>query len=180
METLSSLKQIEGRLALIGDKVTTLGTKLEDLVFRAMKIASTKKNGGKSTDTMYTYDLQVFRRDLRNFSHEVASLPAQMGGIEREAHYDESCVKYAQSVWRVSDRLSKALGSLHSQACLAHSHIRESDAKIEAWYIVQEIEQMAEKGKMLPNAANKIVVIVSSPPAGHAAPPPAAPSAPQQ
>lgn len=163
METLSALKQVEGRLMTVTDKITTLSAKLEDLTFRAQRIASCKKNGTKSTDTMFTYDLQVFRRDLRTFSHDVGSLPGAVGSIEREAAYNETAVKFASSVWRVCDRLSKALGSLHTQACLAHSHIRESDARIEAWYIVQEIEQMAEKGKVLPTAANKILIRVSTP-----------------
>lgn len=184
METLSALKQTEGRLMLVTDKVSGLSSKLEDLVFRAMRIASVKKNGGKSTDTMFTYDLQVFRRDLRAFSADIGSLPSAIGSIERTASYDEACVKFASSCWRTCDRLSKALGSLHNQALLAHSHIRESDAKIEAFYIVQEIEQMAEKGKMLPNAANKILIVVSTPTqpgSGHApaaAPPPTAPPTP--
>jgi len=162
METISALKQTEGRLLLVTDKVTTLSAKLEDLTFRAQRIATAKKNGAKSNDSMFTYDLQNFRRDLRTFSHEVASLPSAIGSIERGAVFDEGAVKFASSVWRVCDRLNKALAALHNQALMAHSHIRESDARIEAWYVVQEIEQMAEKGKVLPNSANKILIRVST------------------
>ena len=110
---------------------------------------------------MFTTDLQVFRRELRDFGHEVASLPSLIGGIERAAAADENAVKPASAVWRCCDRVNKSLETLHNQACLAHQHIRESDAKIEAWYIIQEIEQMAEKGKALPPAANKILLRVS-------------------
>jgi hypothetical protein len=166
METISALKQAEGRLLQISDKVTTMSAKLEDIVFRAQRIAAAKKNGGHSTDTMFLYDLQAFRRELRTFSHDIGSLPSSIASIERTAAFEEAAMKFASSVWRVSDRLSKALGALHTQAALAHGHIRESDARVEAWFILQELEQMAEKGKVLPNAANKIVIIVSTPPAG--------------
>ena len=163
METVTALKQAEGQLLLVADKIRAFSAKLEDLVFRAQRIAASRKNGVKPMDTMYSYDLQNFRRDMRTFSNEVAALPSIVNGIERMARFDERCVKPASSVWRACGRLNSALATLRDQACLAHSHIRESDARIEAWYIVQETEQLADKGKMLPEAANKILIRVSTP-----------------
>lgn len=164
MELLSALKQAESTLTLISDRVGVLKAKLEDLVFRAQKIAQLKKAGGNSTDSMFGYDLQAFRRDVRTFSHEVSALPTTLGGIERTAVYDENAAKLASSLMRLADRLRKALEGLYDQALMAHSHIRESDHKVEAWYIVQEVEQMAEKGKLLPTIANKVLIVVSTPP----------------
>ena len=171
METDSALKQVEGRLMLVTDKVTTLGAKLEEFVFRAQRIASAKKKNQKSNDTMFTYDLQSFRREIRTLSLDLESMPAAVNSIERSAKYSESSVKIASAVWRCCDRLNKSLQILADRSLLAHHHIRESDAKMEAWYVAQEIGQLAEKGKPLPTAANKIVIIVSTPPAGAAEPP---------
>lgn len=166
MEQLPALKQMESTLTMITERTGVLHGKLEDLLFRAQKIASAKKSGGSPTDSMFGYDLQAFRRDVRNFGHEVSALPTAMGLIERNAVYDETSVKFASSLMRLADRLRKALESLADNARLAHNHIRESDHKVEAWYVVQEVDQLAEKGKALPTIANKILIAVSTKTAG--------------
>jgi hypothetical protein len=165
MELLSALKQCEGTLSLTGDKISTLAGKLEDLLFRAQRIAAAKKNNLKSTDTMFGYDLQNLRRDIRSFSNDMGGLPTVIGSIERTAVYDEGALRYAQSVMRLAERVAKLVKALADQALLAHTHIRESDSKIEAWYLVQEAEQLAQRGQTLPSIANKIVIKVSTPPA---------------
>ena len=98
METISAIKQTESRLLTISEKITNLGAKLEGIVFRAQRIAAAKKKGDKSSDTMFSYDLQGFRRDLRNFSHDIASLPSALGNIERTAAFDETAIKFAASI----------------------------------------------------------------------------------
>lgn len=164
METASALKQAESTLTLVGDKINAISGKLEDIVFRAQRIAACKKNNMKSTDTMFGYDLQHLRSDIRNFGNEIGGLPTVVGGIERASEYDENAVKGAQSVARLCERVSKLIKSLADQAALAHSHIRESDSKVEAWYLVQETEQLADRAKTLPTIAAKIVLRVSTPP----------------
>lgn len=166
MDQLPALKQMESTLAMTTERTGVLHGKLEDLLFRAQKIASLKKSGGNSMDSMFGYDLQTFRRDVRNFSHEVGALPTALGTIERSAVFDEPSAKLASSVMRYADRLRKALENLADNARLAHSHIRESDHKVEAWYVTQEVDQLAEKGKALPTIANKILIICSTRPAG--------------
>lgn len=163
MEQLSALKQAESTLSLTGDKITNLSSKLEDLLFRAQRIAAAKKNNLKSTDTMFGYDLQNLRRDIRSFSTEMAGLPNMIGTIERMAAFDEGAVRYAQSVMRLCERVSKLVKALEDQARVAHQHIRESDHKIEAWYLVQEVEQLAQRAQTLPTIANKVVIRVSTP-----------------
>ncbi len=164
METLSALKQAESTLSLVGDKINNLSAKIEDVVFRAQRLASAKKNNLKSPDTMFGYDLQNLRRDVRTFTNEIGSLPNVIGGIERAAEYNEDAIRYAQSVMRLCERVSKQAKSLADQAQIAHNHIRESDFKIEAWYLAQETEQLAQRAQTLPTSANKIVLRVSSPP----------------
>ncbi|MBI3554497.1 MAG: hypothetical protein HY077_18540 [Elusimicrobia bacterium] len=157
-----------GDSSITADRISALHGKLEDLLFRAQRIASSEKNKLKSMDTMFGYDLQNFRREVRTFSHEIGGLPNLLGGIERAASFDEASVRPAQSVMRIADRLSKSLRTFHDHALLAHSHIRAADHKIEAWYLVQEVEQMSQKGQSLPTIANKVVIRVSTPPAGPA------------
>ena len=172
MELLSGLKQAESTSSITSDRVSALKGKLEDLLFRAQRIAAAQKAKMPVMDTMFGYDLQNFRREVRTFSHEVGALPNLIGGLERTAEFSEPAIRLAQSVMRIADRLSKSLRSIHDLACLAHSHIRASDHKIEAWYLVQEVEEMAQKGQTMPTAANKIVIKVSTPPAGVAPSPP--------
>lgn len=169
MDTVPALKQMEGVLSVTGDRATALKSKIEDLLFRAQRIAAAAKNNMPSTDTMFGYDLQHFRRDVRAFSQELTSLPTVMGSIERTAEYDEQAVKFATGVMRMSTRLSQIMKSLHDAALLAHQHIRANDQKIEAWYMAQEVEELAQKAQGLPATANKIVIAVSTPKGGAAA-----------
>jgi nucleotide-binding universal stress UspA family protein len=171
METTSGLKQMEGQLSMLADRVTMIKAKLEDLLFRAQRIANAQKNNMTHNDTMFGYDLQHFRRDIRTFGMEISALPSVLGAIERTATYDEKAAKFAQSVMRLASRAAQSLKALHDTACLAHQHIRNAEHKIEAWYIAQEIEEMAQKGQALPSSANKIVIATSTPPRGAGAPP---------
>ncbi|MDX6767993.1 MAG: hypothetical protein SF051_00560 [Elusimicrobiota bacterium] len=175
MDTLPALKQMEGTLSVTGDRATALKGKIEELMFRAQRISAAAKNNMPSTDTMFGYDLQHVRRDVRAFSQELTSLPTIMGSIERTATYDEKAVKFATGVMRMCTRLSQIMKSLLDCANIAHQHIRANDQKIEAWYMAQEVEELSQKAQGLPATANKIVILVSTPPAGAA---PAAPAAP--
>ena len=175
MELVAGLKQLEGNLSMMADRIVTVKAKLEDLLFRAQRISASAKNNMPNNDTMYGYDLQAFRRSLRVFSADISGMPAMLGSMERAATYDEKAVKFASSVLRSSARMAQNLKALHDMACLAHQHIRSSDHKMEAWYIAQEIEEIAQKGASLPTSANKIVITVSTPPAG--TPPASAPPA---
>lgn len=166
MEQLSALRQLERGLSLFSDRVAMLQGKLEDLVFRSQRIANALKNNLQVQDTMFGYDLQNFRREIQRFANEVGALPNTLAGMERTASFQDEAVRNAQDVMRLTDRLSKALKTLHDQTLLAHQHIRQSDHKIEAWYLAQEIEEMAQKAQALPALANKVVIKVSTPPGG--------------
>lgn len=175
MEVLAGLKQIEGTLSITCDKINAQKAKLEDLLFRAQRIANAQKNGMPNNDTMYGYDLQKFRREIRTFSTELSGLPVLLGSIAANATPDDRAAKFASSVARLATRMSQALRALHDLSLLAHQHIRSADLKIEAWYLAQEVEEMVMRGQGLPTVANKIVMATAVPIA--AAPPPAAPPA---
>lgn len=166
MDLVPGLKQIEGQLGSTADRITAVKSKLEDLLFRAQKISSAAKNGMKDNDTMYGYDLQNFRRDLRTFGMDLAGLPGLLAGLERSAEYDANAGKFATGVMRASSRVANAMKVLHDMSLLAHQHIRTNDHKILAWYIAQEIEEMGQKCMGLPATANKIVILCTTPPEG--------------
>lgn len=149
---------MESTLSITCDKVNTLKSKLEDLLFRAQRISAAQKNNMPNSDTMYGYDLQKFRRDIRTFSTEISGLPVTLGSIERTATPEAGAFKFAQAIQRLTARLSQSLRSLHDMSLIAHQHIRAADWKIEAWYLAQEIEEMVMKGQGLPTVANKIVI----------------------
>lgn len=180
MEALAGLKQMEGTLSTTCDKVNAMKAKVEDLLFRAQRIANAQKNGMANNDSMFGYDLQKFRREVRAFSNEVSGLPVLLGSIATNAAPDERAAKFASSVMRLTTRLSQALRGLHDMTLLAHQHIRAADLKIEAWYLAQEIEELVMRGQGLPTVANKIVMATApaAPPADPAAPPAPPPAKP--
>ncbi|MBI5241862.1 MAG: hypothetical protein HY926_15425 [Elusimicrobia bacterium] len=177
MEQGKALRQLEGKLSMVGDHVSVLSGKLEDLLFRAQRIAHSLKEDGKSkvkvADTMFGYDLQTFRRDVRAFGQEAGGLSSVLGSLEHGAAYDESSVMHAQAVMRLADRAHKGVSALLDKAVLAHQHIREAEHKVEAWYMVQEMTSLAQMTQVLPGMANKVLLGVSSRKAGEPVPAPA-------
>ena len=177
MDLVPGLKQLEGQLGITADRINGVKSKLEDLLFRAQKISASEKNGMKNNDTMYGYDLQNFRRDLRTFGMDLAALPGLLAGVERTAEYDLNAGRYATGVMRAASRVANSMKVLHDMSLLAHQHIRTNDHKILAWYIAQEIEEMGQKCMGLPATANKIVLLCTTPKAAPPGAPPAAPPA---
>jgi hypothetical protein len=163
METTAGLKQMEATLSMVCDHTSAMKAKLEDLLFRAQRIASTQKAGLGVTDTMFGYDLQSYRRSVRAFSSEISSLPTVLGSIERTAVYDEQAARFAGAVMKLAMRLSSTLRGLHDTSLLAHQHIRTADHKIEAFYLAGEIEELVMRGQGLPTVANKIVILTQTP-----------------
>lgn len=178
MEITAGLKQMESTLSMVCDHTSAMKAKLEDLLFRAQRIAAAQKANMGVTDTMFGYDLQGYRRSVRTFSGEIAGLPVVFGSLERSAVYDEKAAKFATAVQRLAMRLSSLLRGLHDTSILAHQHIRTADHKIEAFYLANEIEELVMRGQGLPTTANKIVILTQTLPPGYV--PPAAPAAPAE
>lgn len=170
MEITAGLKQMESTLSMVCDHTSAAKAKLEDLLFRAQRIAAAQKNGMGSSDSMFGYDLQGYRRGIRTFAGEISGLPVVFGSLERSAVYDEKAAKFATAVARLAMRLSSLLRGLHDTSLLAHQHIRSADHKIEAFYLANEIEELVMRGQGLPTVANKIVIITQTPPKGDAPP----------
>lgn len=182
MDLVPGLKQLEGQLSLTADRINVVKGKLEDLLFRAQKISAAAKNKMKDNDTMYGYDLQNFRRDLRTFGMDLSALPGQLASMEKVAEYSLDAAKFATGVMRAASRVANSMKVLQDMSLLAHQHIRQNDQKILAWYIAQEIEEMSQKCTGLPAIANKIVIACTTEKpgaAGAAAPVPPTPEPPK-
>ncbi|MHB2027004.1 MAG: hypothetical protein ACYCPQ_10300 [Elusimicrobiota bacterium] len=174
MEQDSALKQAESALSISADRASVLQSKLEEILFRAQRLSNAVKNGLKTPDYMFGYDLQHFRRDVRAFGIELAGLANIIGGIERAAVYSEQAIGRARAVMRLTERLNRAMHTFQEMTLLAQSHIREADHKIEAWHLAQEVDQMVQKTQPLPMTANKALIKISTPEPDSK--PPAAPS----
>ena len=165
MDQVKWLKQTEGSFSLAGDHASVLAGKLEDLLFRAQRIARALRSDSKAPapDQMFGYDLQNFRRSVREFANETAALSSTLHNIELRGVYDEDSVGHAQALMRLADRLKKSLEGLRDHALLAHAHIRQAEHKVEAWYLTQETEALVNFAQPLPSLANKILIKVSTP-----------------
>ncbi|MDE1977098.1 MAG: hypothetical protein KGI84_07565 [Elusimicrobia bacterium] len=171
MEQESSLKRVESVLSLTVDRAAALHGKLEEILFRAQRLSNAMKNGLKNSDYMFGYDLQHFRSEVRAFGLELASIPNMIGRLEHGAVYEEAAVGRARAVMRLTERLSRSLHGFQDMALLAQSHIREAEHKIEAWHMVQDVDQMVQKARPLPMIANKVLIRISTPD-GPKGPPP--------
>jgi hypothetical protein len=163
METAAGLKQVESALSIACDRTSAMKAKLEDLLFRAQRIAAAQKSNAGNADRMFGGDLQSYRRGIKTFAGEFSGLPAALSSIERGAVRDEQAAKFATSVMRLAARLSSLLRGLHDTSILAHQHIRTADHRIEAWYLANEIEAVVAQGQGLPAIANKIVILTQAP-----------------
>lgn len=154
------LKQMESVLSVVSDHVSVLAGKLEDLLFRAQRIAGVLKNDAKApvSDQMFGYDLQNFRHGLREFGNELGGLPSALDNIERRGVFEAGSVQRAQAIMRLCERLRRSLEALRDQALLAHSHIRQAEHRVEAWSLTQEAETLVQSVQPLPGLANKILI----------------------
>ena len=162
MEQQRALKDLEGVISLLCDHASALLGKLEGLLFRAQRMAHAGKDNIGVGDMMFGYDLRNFRQELRNFSQEIDALSARIGMMARTAVFEESAVACAQAVMRLVERLHRAVVALHDQALLAHQHIRRTEYKMEAWYLVQESDNLESLSQGLPASANKLIIRVST------------------
>ncbi|MDD5627580.1 MAG: hypothetical protein PHU21_00830 [Elusimicrobia bacterium] len=166
MEQDKGLKQMESTMSLLGDHVSVLVSKLESLLGRAHRIrrALTDNPKAQTPDTMFGYDLQNFRRDVRALAVELGGISTVLGNIERGAHGSDSDLIRAQSVLRLAARLQRSASTLQDHSLVAHETIRSAEHKVEAWYLVQEVEALVSLTQPLAGVANKIVIAVSAAP----------------
>jgi len=163
MDQENALKHVESVLSLTADRAAVLQSKLEEIFFRAQRLSNAMKNGTKNSDYMFGYDLQHFRNEVRAFGIELSAIPNMIGSLDRGAAYEEAAVTRARAVMHLTERLSRGLHAFQDMALLAQAHIREAEHKIEAWHMVQDVEQMVQKARPLPMMVNKVLIKISTP-----------------
>lgn len=150
MEEKRLFKIAEARFVELSDKAGLLQSRLEDLYFRAIRIANALKNKQKNRDALFGEDLTLLRRAVRAYSQDCLNLPGLMDWLEREAHYAPDLAESAGALLKVVSALQKTTLAFCEQARLLHQYIHDADAKMEAWYAVQDMEIVAQKIQTYP------------------------------
>lgn len=150
MEEKRLFKIAEERFVEFSDKAGLLQSRMEDLHFRAIRISNALKNKQKSRDALFGEDLALMRRAVRTFSQECSSLPGLMDWLEREAHYDPELAGSARALLSIVSTLQKSMTAFCEQSRMLHQYVHDSDMKMEAWYMVQDIETLAQKMQVYP------------------------------
>ena len=158
MEPWEGAAEAENRLSLAADHVHSLSCRLEDLLFRAQRVAHALKRNAPSHDRMFGEDLNALRRDVRAFNNELEEILRVLTGLARPGPYKEEYSRHAQTVNNRSHLLVNAVAALHEQALLAHQHIRQADHRSEAWYLTQEAERLVEQCQPFPSITTQIVI----------------------
>jgi hypothetical protein len=156
MDALTGLRNADTILHQMGARIPALAGRLDDLNMRAHRIASAKRSGnGTHHDPTFVHDIQIFRRELNTLGQDLELLPDVMSRVHRVGEYVKEADDMAISLQRLCDRLGKMIANLEDSARLAHSHIRNSDAAVEAWYVVQQTAALAEKWRPVSKAAER-------------------------
>jgi hypothetical protein len=146
MDTLTGLRNAEMALLQIGSRLPSIVGKLDDVTMRAHRIAAAKRLGNHAyRDPAFVHDIQVFRRELNTLAKDTDLVPDLLARIHRIGDYQKDADELALSLQRLCGRLGKMIATLEDSARLAHSHIRNSDAAVEAWYVVQQTAALLER-----------------------------------
>ncbi|MCX5796062.1 MAG: hypothetical protein NTY77_11255 [Elusimicrobia bacterium] len=175
------IKEAQDALSRASEHGRALSRKLEDLVFRAQRIARALKNGTSVPDSMFARDLKEFRLDIRNFGTELGVLPNALAGVAQSARLDPGAGAPAQAISQLSQQIHDNMLALEDQGQLASQHLRGAEYKSDMGYLFAEIHGLVVRAQGLPAIADQIVSQAkAAPPSAPAAaqPPPA--SAPER
>ncbi|MDD5628732.1 MAG: hypothetical protein PHU21_06685 [Elusimicrobia bacterium] len=174
-----AIKDAQDALSRASERGRALSGKLEDLVFRAQRIARAIKNGTQVPDSMFGRDLKEFRLDIRSYGTELSGLPNVLTGVAQSARLDPGAKAPAQAISQLSQQIHENLLALEDQGQLASQHIRGAEYKSEMGYLYAEIHGLLVRAQDLPSIADQIVLQAkAAAPAPVAAPAPAAAGSP--
>ncbi len=122
--------------------------RVEDLLFRAHRAANAARNRTSYRDSLFGDDLQLLRRTMRTFIQDSTALPGLIDWLDRECTKAPELLDTARGLQRVVSAFEKELQGLSEQMRLLHHHIIANEQKIEAWYMVQDLEILFDKVKL--------------------------------
>ncbi|MBI4678250.1 MAG: hypothetical protein HY748_11775 [Elusimicrobia bacterium] len=166
MEQERLLNLGEERFTEFTDKVQGMTARAEDLLFRAQRWANAVKNKTAYKDNLFADDLQILRRHVRSFIQDSTSLAGLMEWIDRECHFDPDtrALDKARSLLKMVSQFEKDLANLNEQLRHLHHLVPETDLKVEAWYMVQDVEVLYDKAKGYPFLiSSRVMLKISTP-----------------
>ncbi|MDD5628917.1 MAG: hypothetical protein PHU21_07625 [Elusimicrobia bacterium] len=163
MDQILALQQAEIKLSDVSGRVVVLSCMLEDLLFRAQRMAraATGDPAAEAARAAFAGDLRALRRDVHSFGRDYAGLAAALSGIEPPAGPDEPSAARVRTVRRLTARLHRSLATLLDQAVLAHRHMREAEHKAQAWGLVEELGNVSQQAETLAAEANRLLAAES-------------------
>lgn len=171
MEQKRLCKLLEEKFTEFSDKISGLQGRLEDLLFRAQRLANALKRNQGAQDILFKDDLELLRRATRTFVNDATILPEMVEWLDREAHFDPDDVAPIRTLLAQASQVQKDMAGLCEQCRMLHQFIPEAELRIQAWYMVQDLEGIGHKFQMFPNTiSTRILNKVSTPPPG-ASPP---------
>ncbi|MBI5622652.1 MAG: hypothetical protein HY924_02610 [Elusimicrobia bacterium] len=169
MEQDRLLKLTEERFMEFSDKVQSMVSHAEDLLFRAQRWSNAIKNHTGHKDTLFADDTQLLRRHVRSFIQDASALPGLIEWLDRECHYDADsrALDKARSLLKVTSQFEKDLAGLNEQLRHLHHFTPETDLKVEVWYMVQDVEVLHDKCKGYPFfVSSRVMSRISTPEKG--------------
>ena len=132
--------EIKKRIALEGliviyDRCGVFHGRIEDLMFRAQRIASALKMNAGGKDPDFESDLKLFRNDLKKFRFEVEEALSAVRALSEEGYKS------------FNSRLIGLHGRFNGLAdyvALAHQRMPMPDSRLEAWYCLREVSEMID------------------------------------
>lgn len=174
MEQDKLVVQAQERFQELVDKTSSMTARAEDLLFRAQRWANAVRNKTSYRDSMFHDDLQLLRRGARTFVQECSVLPPLMDWLDRDLRYDPDPrgLERVRSLLKLATQFERDLAGLNDTNRHLHHFVPLPELKVEAWYMVQEIEVLYDKVKGYPFfVSSRLMQRISTPEKGGPGPP---------
>ena len=131
------------------DRCGALHGRLEDLLFRAQRIALAEKRERKNPDHFFHEDLIIFRNDVRESRQEIGELAAEAAAVASSLLQNHGNRKRLEIVSILARQIHASLASLSEYASLAYQRMPERADRIQSWYCLGDINEMIKSAQKM-------------------------------
>jgi len=164
MEQSHILQDLAGSLSTTSGHVRTVGTNVEDLLFRAQHIAHAVKNRRPPSDSEFAFDLKGVRQAVRLLAAEVGEAASHLARVARTVSYEAAATGPAANVQRLSSSIKGSLDTLVGQVKMGRHHMHNAQYGEEAVYLLNDLEAALGQAKAMPSAGQALFTRVTEPP----------------
>lgn len=173
MEQQNAMRMMEDQLKRFGDQISVLAASQEDLNFRAIRIQSAAKLNKVIKDITFGDDIGILRKRVRTFCGDISVLPGILDSLERGACYQPGLLNLARSLMSTANNAAQLLNNFTDSIRQLHQHINDADLKIQAWYMVSDLENICQKiSAISATISSRVIVKLTTPPADEPSSPP--------